>query len=416
MASTGYKNDPRAVTSVEGRTGAIDLTLDDVGGTDAIDDAVDAALGTQVDEAIETHAEAVDPHGDRAYADGEIATLASLTATGLAGKANTSHAHAAGDVTSGTLAIGRIPVGTTSSTVAQGDHAHGGVYADASHTHAGADITSGTVPFTQMPTGATGSTVAVGNHNHDSAYSATGHNHTGTYAPLAHSHAGSDITSGTVPIGQLPTGTGGTNVALGNHNHTGTYANASHTHSGADITSGTVPVGQLPTGTSGTTVALGNHTHGVATGGTGLTTVTANSYLKGNGTSALVERTYAQVKTDIGLDAGAWTAPDSYAANMSNAGSPYYDVGSRTEPNNIARLRGRIAAGANYTAGATICTLNASARPAMEVAFPVRVVGVGAANGSLTITTGGLVTYSANITVGAATAWLLDGITYTLAA
>jgi hypothetical protein len=153
-------------------------------------------------------------------------------------------------------------------------------------------------------------------------------------------------------------------------------ANTSHTHAAADVASGTLDVARVPTGTSGTTVALGNHTHA----------------------------------------AGAWTVPDSYAANMSSAGSPYYTVGSRTEPNDTVRLRGRIAAGANYTAGATICTLHTSARPAMEVAFPVRVVGVGAANGSLTITTAGLVTYSANITVGAGTAWLLDGITYTLTA
>jgi hypothetical protein len=38
----------------------------------------------------------------------------------------------------------------------------------------------------------------------------------------------------------------------------------------------------------------------VARGGTGLATVTANSYLKGNGTSALVPRTYAEVLSDIG--------------------------------------------------------------------------------------------------------------------
>lgn len=41
-------------------------------------------------------------------------------------------------------------------------------------------------------------------------------------------------------------------------------AAAVHQHSGADITSGTVAVGRLPTGTSGTTVALGNHTHTAA--------------------------------------------------------------------------------------------------------------------------------------------------------
>jgi len=48
-----------------------------------------------------------------------------------------------------------VDFGTTSSTVAEGDH-----------NHAGADIASGTVPFGRLPTGATSSTVAVGNHLH----------------------------------------------------------------------------------------------------------------------------------------------------------------------------------------------------------------------------------------------------------
>jgi hypothetical protein len=42
-------------------------------------------------------------------------------------------------------------------------------------------------------------------------------------------------------------------------------------------------------------------TVGVAKGGTGKSSVTANSYLKGNGTNALVERTYAEVASDLGL-------------------------------------------------------------------------------------------------------------------
>lgn len=41
----------------------------------------------------------------------------------LDGKANTAHSHAAADVTSGTFAIGRIPTGTTGSTVALGNDA-----------------------------------------------------------------------------------------------------------------------------------------------------------------------------------------------------------------------------------------------------------------------------------------------------
>ena len=46
-------------------------------------------------------------------------------------------------------------------------------------------------------------------------------------------------------------------------------------------------------------------TLGVGSGGTGKNSVTANSYLKGNGTGALVERTYAQVRTDLNVSDGA---------------------------------------------------------------------------------------------------------------
>lgn len=42
-----------------------------------------------------------------------------------------------------------------------------------------------------------------------------------TFAPSAHSHAASDITSGTLAIARIPTGTTSTTVALGNHTHSG---------------------------------------------------------------------------------------------------------------------------------------------------------------------------------------------------
>ena len=51
-------------------------------------------------------------------------------------KADSSHNHDAGNITSGTLALARIPTGTTSSTVALGNHTHSG-YASSSHTHSG---------------------------------------------------------------------------------------------------------------------------------------------------------------------------------------------------------------------------------------------------------------------------------------
>lgn len=356
MSATGYTSDPRAVTSVEGRTGAVDITPEDVG----VQEAVDEALGTTVSDAITVHAGAADPHADRAFTTSAVAT------------------HAGASDPHGDRAFATSAVSTHSgATDPHGDRAF--------TTAAIATSAASLVPTSRTITASTG---------------LTGGGDLSANRSLAVSYGSSAGTA-----------------AQGNDSRlSDARTPTAHVHAAADTTSGTFDIARIPTGTSGTTAALGNHTHGVATGGTGVVSVTTNSYLKGAGTGALVERTYAQVKTDIGLDAGAWTAPDSYAASMSNSGSPYYDVGSRVEPNGVVRLRGRIAAGANYTAGATICTLNSSARPAMEVAFPVRVVGVGAANGSLTITTGGLVTFSANITVGAATAWLLDGITYTLAA
>lgn len=47
----------------------------------------------------------------------------------------------------------------------------------------------------------------------------------------------------------------------------------------------------------------------VAQGGTGLSTVAVDSYLKGNGTNPLVPRTYAQVLTDLGLAQGGLLLP-----------------------------------------------------------------------------------------------------------
>lgn len=54
------------------------------------------------------------------------------------------------------------------------------------------------------------------------------------------------------------------------------YSNNVHNHDAADITTGTLAIGRVPTGTSGTTVALGNHTHAVADT-TGLQTTLDNA-------------------------------------------------------------------------------------------------------------------------------------------
>lgn len=161
----------------------------------------------------------------------------------------------------------------------------------------------------------------------DSAVKNTGTT-AGTVAAGDHVHAGSAITSGTVATARLDTGTGGTQVALGNHNHSGTYANASHTHAGSDVNSGTVPIAQIPTGTSGTTVSLGNHSH-------------AGSWVAGTlGTN---------------ISAGTAIAP-----------------GSRLEGDRVF-LRGTLSwTSATISANATIMTVTVAHRPATTKRFSTR--------------------------------------------
>lgn len=129
----------------------------------------------------------------------------------LASKANVNHTHSASDITSGLINIARIPTGTTGTTVALGSHGHTvsditgleaalagkadqsalsdyattaalssglAAKADTSHNHSADQITSGTLDIARIPTGTTAGSVATGDHNHDDRYSQLGHTHT----------------------------------------------------------------------------------------------------------------------------------------------------------------------------------------------------------------------------------------------
>lgn len=84
-----------------------------------------AAVGTSVKYAREDHVHPTDTSRAAASHTHAIGDVTNLQTT-LDGKAASSHTHAASDVASGTLDVARIPTGTTSSTVALGDHTHSG--------------------------------------------------------------------------------------------------------------------------------------------------------------------------------------------------------------------------------------------------------------------------------------------------
>jgi hypothetical protein len=186
----------------------------------------------------------------------------------------TAHVHAAGDITSGTLNIARIPTGTSASTVCIGndarlsdartpighaaDHATLGTdpispasigAAAASHTHAAGDVTSGTLNIARIPTGTSGTTVCIGN---DSRLS-------DARTPLAHTHPQSDITN-------LVTDLAG--KAASSHTHPQSditnlvtdlagKASTSHTHAASDIASGVIATARLASsGTADATTFL----------------------------------------------------------------------------------------------------------------------------------------------------------------
>jgi hypothetical protein len=177
------------------------------------------------------------------------------------------------------------------------------------HTHAAADVTSGTFAIARIPTGSTSTTVALGNHNHtlDSLSNVTiSSNASGellkwngtawvntTLAEAGIQPAGSYLTGNqTVTLSGDVTGSGATGITatLANSGVTaGTYksvtvdakgrvtagtspttlagygitdaASSSHTHAASAVTSGTFDIARIPTGSTGSTVALGNHTH-----------------------------------------------------------------------------------------------------------------------------------------------------------
>lgn len=115
--------------------------------------------------------------------------------------------------------------------------------------------------------GASGAVVGTNNTQTLSGKTLASPAFTGTPTGLTKAHVGLGNVDNTSDVNK-PVSTA-TNTALSGK------ANTSHVHSGADITSGTVPIGQLPTGATSTTLATGNR--GLPTGGATGSQLTKNS-------------------------------------------------------------------------------------------------------------------------------------------
>ena len=132
--------------------------------------------------------------------------------------------------------------------------AHGLTYTDvgaaaAAHVHSGSDITSGTLGIGVIPTGSTNLTVCIGN---DSRLS-------DARTPTAHTHAAGDVTSGAFDVARIPTGNTSSTVCIGNDARlSDARTPTAHVHAAADITSGTLDITRIPTGNTSSTVCIGN--------------------------------------------------------------------------------------------------------------------------------------------------------------
>ena len=192
------------VQSVAGRTGAVVLAKTDVG-LGSVDNTSDAAK-----------------------------PISTATQTALNAKAGTSHQHAAGDITSGTLDIARIPTGNTSTTVALGNHTH----TTAQVSGLAAVATSGSyTDLTNRPTLGTAAAT-------DSTAYATAAQ--GALAASAsqpgHQHAAGDIASGTLADARLSA-----NVVLTTDSRlTNARTPTAHQHPLSDITQSSATAGQVP--------------------------------------------------------------------------------------------------------------------------------------------------------------------------
>lgn len=120
--------------------------------------------------------------------------------------------------------------GTTSNTIAEGNHNHNDEYSLLSHNH---DLSYSSI-----------------NHNHDLAYAGLVHYHDDLYSPIGHNHDAYYITTIALPTaGNFPLITAGGELINSPYSND-SYAQASHSHSLSTDVTGNLAVSHLNSGTN----------------------------------------------------------------------------------------------------------------------------------------------------------------------
>ena len=237
------------------------------------------------------------------------ANLQAWSSLATSAKADTVHAHAASDVTSGTFAAARLGSGTADSTkYLRGDltwQTYSGGGGGGSGTVTSVDITGSTgITPSGGPVTTSGSITLTLSANLQ-AWSALA---TSAKANASHTHAASDITSGVLGTARLGTGTADSTKWLRGDGTWQTIASGSGTVTSVEFSGGTTGLSASggPITTSGTFTMGGVLV--VANGGTGASSLTG--YVKGAGTSALTASATipgSDISGNISGSAATWT-------------------------------------------------------------------------------------------------------------
>ena len=170
------------------------------GGTNTTQIATTAFVRGEISSLVDSAPGTLDTLNELAAALGDDPNFATTVTNSIATKADSSHTHAAADINSGTLAIARIPTGTTSSTVCIGNDARlSNARTPTSHTHGNLtnDGKIGSTANLPLITG-TGGAVQAGSFGTQANTFCQGNDSrlSNARTPTAHTHTEADIDSG----------------------------------------------------------------------------------------------------------------------------------------------------------------------------------------------------------------------------